>query len=147
MQLCTPFKKWNVHLATMKQVFQFHKHYFFLALLLFVTEILIAVYAHDDIIRPYFGDYLVVILLYCSLKAFVNIPVLPACILVLLFSYLMEMLQYFQLVQRLGLQQSDLAKTVLGNSFAWTDIVAYTAGIVTVYFVEKYRISVSGKNS
>ena len=130
----------------MKQLFRFNKHYFFLAILLFVTEILIAVYAHDDIIRPYFGDYLVVILLYCSLKAFVSISILPACILVLLFSYLIEILQYFQLVQRLGLQQSELANTVLGNSFAWADIVAYTAGILTVYFVEKYRISVSGKN-
>jgi hypothetical protein len=130
----------------MSNLFRFQRRYFILAIILFITEILIAVYAHDDIIRPYFGDYLVVMLLYCTLKAFVNVPILPACIAVLLFSFVIEALQYFQLVQRLGLQQSDLANTVLGNSFAWMDIVSYTAGIITVYSIEIYRISVSRKN-
>ena len=49
----------------------FNKTYFLLALLLLLAEVLIALYLHDALIRPYGGDFLVVILLYCFVKSFV----------------------------------------------------------------------------
>ena len=101
-----------------------------------MTEVLIALYLNDGIIRPYFGDFLVVILIYCFVKSFVNIPVIKTCAGVLLFSYFVEMTQYFKLVKWLGLQHSKLAVVVLGNAFAWTDMVAYTLGIGTILLVE-----------
>jgi hypothetical protein len=115
----------------------FNKRYFLFAILLFIIEILIAVYAHDPIIRPYVGDFLAVILLYCLVKAFLKIPVMPAAIAVLLFSYVLETLQYFNLVHRLGLGHSKLATIVIGSSFEWIDLIAYTAGIATVLLIEK----------
>ena len=121
----------------MAGIFQFQKHYFILAVLLFVIEIFIAVYVHDRVIRPYLGDYLVVMMLYCFLRSFANISVFPACILVLLFSYLVEFVQYFRLIEFLGLQHSRLATTVLGNSFEWIDLIAYSAGIATVLCIER----------
>jgi hypothetical protein len=117
----------------------FNKRYFLLVLLLFVIEVLIALYAHDPIIRPYIGDLLVVILLYCFLKAFVKIRVLPAAIGVLGFSYVIETLQYFNLVDRLGLGHSSLARVVIGSSFEWIDLIAYTAGIAIVLIIESRR--------
>ncbi len=48
-----------------KTLFKFHRKYFFSTLLLFATEIFIAAYLHDAVIRPYGGDFLVVILIYC----------------------------------------------------------------------------------
>jgi uncharacterized membrane protein len=42
-------------------MFRFHKTYFLLAVLLFVIELLIALYLHDRFIRPHVGDFLVVI--------------------------------------------------------------------------------------
>jgi hypothetical protein len=123
----------------MAGIFQFQKHYSFLAVLLFVIEVLIAVYIHDRVIRPYLGDYLVVMMLYCFLRSFIKISVFPACILVLLFSYLVELVQYFHLVEILGLQHSTLVTTVLGNSFEWIDLIAYSAGIATVLFIERVR--------
>ena len=121
----------------MAGIFQFQKHYFILGFLLFVIEIFIAVYVHDRVIRPYLGDYLVVIMLYCFLRSFANISIFPACILVLLFSYLVEFVQYFRLIEFLGLQDSRLATTVLGNSFEWIDLIAYSAGIATVLCIER----------
>ena len=38
------------------------------ALLLFLIELFIALFVHDTFVRPYFGDVLVVILLWCIIK-------------------------------------------------------------------------------
>ena len=117
-------------------MFTFKARYFIAAILLLVIEILIALYIHDNIVRPYIGDYLVVILLYCVLKSFVRMPVLPAAIFVLLFSYIIETLQYFRIVEILGLQNSTVASTVIGTSFEWIDIIAYTSGVITILIIE-----------
>lgn len=123
----------------MTNTFKFQKRYFILAVLLFLTELLIVAYAHDNIIRPHVGDFLVVIFLYCTLKSFWNAPPLRVAIAVLIFSYIIEILQYFHLVNRLGLQNSRLATIVLGSQFEWMDLVAYTAGIGAVLYAEKLR--------
>ena len=117
--------------------FHFNKPYFIIALLIFFTEIIIALYVHDNFIRPYFGDFLVVILIYCFLKSFFKIRVLPLAIGVLLFSYVVETLQYYKLVTMLGLQHSKLARIIIGTSFEWIDIVSYTVGIAVVILVER----------
>lgn len=117
-------------------MFKFQKSYFFLFLLLFITEVIIAVFVHDDFIRPYVGDFLVVILIYCFVKAWIDVPVKATAIAVLLFAYTVEVLQYFNLVKHLGLQHSKLANIVIGNSFAWSDMIAYTLGILLVLLLE-----------
>ncbi len=122
---------------------KFQKSYFIIAVSLFVTEVLIALYLHDEIIRPYFGDVLVVILLYCFVKSFLNIPVAIAAFSVLLFSYLIETLQYFHIIHYLGLDRSALASTIMGNYFTWVDILAYTLGISIVLCIE--WLMVTGK--
>lgn len=118
---------------------RFHKGYFMFTVILFITEVLIALFLHDSFVRPYVGDFLVVILIYCFVKNFLNISVIKLAIATLLFAYLVEMLQHFQLVNYLGLQNSQLAKTILGSSFEWSDMLAYTLGIILVVLVEKYR--------
>jgi len=122
---------------TMNSIFKFTLRYFIFTVILLVTEICIAMFVHDTIIRPYIGDLLVVILIYCIVRAFFNTPVLPTAIAVLVFSFAVEITQYFHLIRWLGLQHSRLASVVLGNSFAWMDLVLYTAGIIIVLVVEK----------
>ncbi|MDD2674586.1 MAG: DUF2809 domain-containing protein [Flavobacterium sp.] len=80
-----------------------------------MTEIAIALYVHDDFIRPYFGDFLVVILLYCFVKSFIKFSVLAATNIVLIFSFGIEIAQYFNMVEKLGLQHSKIARVVLGE--------------------------------
>jgi len=101
-------------------------------------EIFIAARMDDPIIRPYGGDFLVVILLYCMVRTVLHTPVLPTALAVLLFAYLIETLQYFRLADRLGLKPHSIPRTLVGDYFTWTDIISYTLGIITVIILERY---------
>ena len=120
----------------MSSILKFNRVYFLLVIVLFGIEILIAKYAHDHIIRPYVGDTLVVMLIYCFVKSFLDTPYLITALAVLVFSFLIETLQYFHIVHILGLEKSTIARIVIGTSFAWEDIVAYTLGIAIVIYIE-----------
>ena len=118
---------------------KFQLKYFIPAAILFLIEVLIALFVHDNFIRPFVGDVLVVILIYCFIKSFFNLPVIITAIAVLLFSYLIEVLQYFNIVKILGLQNSNVARVVIGTSFEWTDLIAYTLGIALVILLDKNK--------
>lgn len=120
----------------MSRILKFNWTYFIIALVLFFIELLIVKYVHDQIIRPYFGDFLFVIFIYCSIKSLFDTSYLKTAIGVLIFSFLLEILQYFNFVNLIGLGHSELARTVIGTSFEWIDLIAYTLGIVFVIFVE-----------
>jgi len=117
-------------------MFRFYRSYFLFTLLLLTAEFLIGLYVHDAFIRPYGGDFIVVILIYCFVKTFVDMPVLPAAGLVLCFSYAVEFSQYFHLVDHLGLQNSKTARLLLGTSFSVIDLLLYTLGALLVILVE-----------
>lgn len=116
---------------------KFNKRYFVIATLLFITEVIIALYVNDNFIRPYVGDYLVVILIYTAIRSIFKARTIPLSIGVLIFAYVVEFSQYFNLIGLLHLSKDKLAQNVMGNSFAWNDIMAYTLGIITVIFAEK----------
>lgn len=116
---------------------RFSPFYFVLALVLFVTEVAIALYIHDKLVRPYMGDVLVVLLIYCFVRSFFAFSVTTTVAAVLLFSFVIETLQYLNLVKVLGLENSRLATTVLGSSFSWEDLVAYTVGATIILLAEK----------
>jgi hypothetical protein len=122
-------------------MFSFNKKYLILSLLLFITEVLIALYIRDSFIRPYFGDFLVVILLYCMVRSFWNFPVPVIVGGVLALAYLLETLQYFRLVERLNLGNSAIAKTLIGTDFAWGDMLAYTLGGIMILLLERKQFS------
>jgi hypothetical protein len=124
-----------------KNVLNFNKNYFGLAVLIFTIEVLIALFVRDHFVRPYFGDVLVVILIYCFIKSFLRLPVFPVAIVVLIFSFTIEFLQYLNIVEKLGLEKSTIARTVIGTLFEWVDLLAYIVGIVIVLAVEKHRMN------
>ncbi len=117
----------------------FNLKFFLFTIILFVVEVLIALYVRDAFFRPYFGDYLVVMLIYCAVRTFIKIKPLPAAVGVLLFAYTVELLQYFNIVERLGLSHSQLARTVIGFGFEWWDMLAYKLGIITIIILENTR--------
>jgi DNA integrity scanning protein DisA with diadenylate cyclase activity len=119
-------------------MFRFNRTYLILAVILFFIEVYIALYVHDAIVRPYVGDLLVVILIYCFVKAFVNTPPLKTAMGVLIFAYIVELSQYLKLIKLLGLEKSRLANMIIGNSFEWIDMIAYTLGAVIVVAAEYY---------
>ena len=115
---------------------RFQVRYFLISLLLLGVEVFIAACMHDSVIRPYGGDFLVVILLYCVVRSFFDLPVLPVAVGVLLFAYLLEAGQYFGLADRLGFKGPSWMRVLLGSYFTWTDILIYTLGILSVLGLE-----------
>ena len=77
---------------------------------LFVVETLIALFVRDAFIRPYMGDVLVVILIYCFVRMFITRPLRWLPLWIFLFACCIETLQYLQLVTLLGLQNCTLAR-------------------------------------
>lgn len=114
----------------------FNLRFFLLSILFFVTEVLIALYVKDNFVRPYVGDYLVVMLIYCAVRTFIKANPVKVAIAVLLFAYMVEVLQYFRIVDRLGLSGNQVAKTVIGYGFEWLDMLAYTLGVLTILLAE-----------
>ena len=115
---------------------KFHRNYFIWSMLLLATETAIAVFFKTGFIRHTFGDFLVVILLYCLIKSFWNAQPLTIGIIVLLIAYIIELLQLFNLLEYLNLTNSSTAKIILGNTFQFSDLVAYTLGILAILFIE-----------
>ena len=124
--------------ANKKQpILRFSIKYFLLFVLIFVIEVIIALYIRDKIIRPYGGDVLVVVLIYCFVKAFLNIKTLYLAIGVLLFAYAIEIGQYFNFVELMHLENYKAMRIILGTSFSWGDMLAYTIGAVFCVLLDK----------
>lgn len=117
-------------------MFKFNKTYFLFFIALFLVEASIAYFLKDGFIRHTFGDFLVVIMLYCFLKSFLNIQPFIIAIFVLCVSFCIEYLQYFNVLEGLGLENNSVAKLVLGNTFHLGDLLAYLFGVLFVLGIE-----------
>ncbi len=116
---------------------RFNSYYFFWSILLFLIEFYIALYVRDDFIRPYVGDVLVVILVYALVRAFFKYSIITTAMGVLIFAFGVEILQYFKIVEVLGLGSSAIARTIIGTTFVWEDLIAYSVGIVILICLER----------
>lgn len=116
---------------------RFNTYYCAWSIILFLIELYIALYIDDNFIRPYIGDLLVVILIYAIVRAFFKVSIMTAAIGVLIFSFAVEVLQSFKIVEILGLGASQLARTIIGTTFSWEDLVAYSIGIIILLCFEK----------
>lgn len=113
--------------------------YSIFALALLITEILIALFVKDRFIRPFFGDYLAVFFVYCSLRAFIRTnSYQKIALLSLLISYFVEFLQYFKFIEITGLAKYKVLAVVIGNSFSWYDMLAYTLAYFSILILEKH---------
>lgn len=106
--------------------------YFTLFIALFFVETLIAIFLNDKFIRPYGGDIIVEWLVYCFVRIFIpeKYKLLP--LYVFIFSVLIEISQYFKLVEVLGLQGNPILRTMIGNTFNWNDIWCYAVGCILI---------------
>ncbi|RZM76166.1 DUF2809 domain-containing protein [Leptolyngbya iicbica LK] len=112
-------------------------YYLAWTVLLLLIELGIALFVDDDFIRPYVGDVLVVILIYAWVRAFFKVAILPAALGVLVFAFGVEILQFLNIVEVLGWESSAIARTVIGTTFSWEDLVAYTVGVGLLLGAEK----------
>ncbi|MEH2110947.1 ribosomal maturation YjgA family protein [Nostoc sp.] len=114
----------------------FNKKYFYFTAILFLIEVCIAVFVNESFIRPFIGDVLVVILIYCFVRTFSNIHSSIVALSAFAFSCTIEILQYFNFVNTLGLQKYKILAVALGSVFDWKDIIAYGIGTITVLWLE-----------
>lgn len=117
----------------------FNKTYLFLTILFFSVEVFIALFLEDKLIRPFVGDTLVVILIYCFLRIFLNFSYWKTALGVLIFAFVIETLQYFDFVKLIGFENNRIISTALGRTFAWLDFAAYLVGFGLILFFEKIR--------
>lgn len=104
--------------------------------ILFVIELLIALFVHDNFIRPYVGDVLVVVLLYTFVRIFLPEGVRLLPLYIFLFAAGVEVLQYFRIAEVLGLSDNKILSVVVGSVFDWKDIVCYGVGCVMLFVYE-----------
>ena len=108
-------------------------------LLLLLIEVIIALYVHDDFIRPYVGDILVVIVIY----TFIRIIIPEKCKLIPLYIFIfatgVELLQLANIVEILGVADNKFLKILIGSVFDIKDIVCYAVGCVILCMYEWVR--------
>lgn len=119
--------------------------YLIATLVFFVTELLIALFVHDKFIRPYVGDVLVVVLIYTFIRIFIPEKVRLLPVYIFLFAATVEVLQYFRIVEILGLSGNRILSVVIGSVFDVKDIVCYGVGCGILGAYEWIRLHNAGK--
>ena len=124
----------------------FKPGYFLLTLALLIVEVLIALYVRDAVIRPYGGDFLVMLLIYSFLRTFVDRSRTTIALATLAFAFAVEFAQLFHLVDLLGLTGNRLAETVIGTGFSFLDLLAYVLGTATAYLLDSRAYNPTADN-
>ncbi len=117
-------------------MFQFNLKYLLFTIIFFLTELVIALFIKDIVIRPFVGDVLVVALVYCFLRIFLQLDYRKLAFGVLLFAFSIEILQYFDYVKLLGLENNRVLSVAMGRTFERLDFVAYFAGFLLIILFE-----------
>ena len=116
--------------------FIFSLKYLLLTIILFLVELSIALFVKDRVIRPFVGDVLVVCLIYCFFRIFLQAKYWKVAFGVLLFACLIETLQYFDYVKILGLENNRILSVAMGRTFEWLDFGAYLTGFLLILLTE-----------
>lgn len=114
---------------------RFHFGYFSLTVVLLLVEVLIAKYVQGWV-RSYFGDVLVVMLIYAAIMTVMNLHRYWVILATLLFAFTIETLQYFKLAEWLGFEKGSLGYIILGNTFSVEDLLCYALGCLIVLWIE-----------
>lgn len=113
-----------------------NKRYLSVFFILLIVEIFIALFINDNFIRPYIGDILVVIVIYALIRGLIakKIKFLPLYIFI--FGALVEIMQYFNIVKILHLENDRFFTILIGTSFDIKDIICYLIGSLILIILE-----------
>lgn len=113
------------------------KIYLSIAFLLFCAVVIIAFTLQAGLLRTWGGDLLVVMLIYFFFRAFLRSQPWKIAIGTLVFAFVIEISQYFRLIYRLGMEDDLVARLILGNTFQWSDFLAYTLGVLLALLIDE----------
>lgn len=111
--------------------------YIVLTVILLAVEVVIALFVHDRLIRPYIGDILVVVVVYTFIRIWIPDSVWLLPLYVFFFATAVEISQYFNLVELLGVSDNRFLRILLGTSFDVKDILCYAVGCLLIWAVER----------
>ena len=118
------------------RVFTRKRAAFFACFVLLLTcEVLIALFVHDRFVRPYIGDVLVVIVIYCLVRTVFPEGIRPLPLYVFAFAAGTELLQLFGLVELFPPEQR-IIRTIVGSTFDLIDILCYAVGCGVILVFE-----------
>lgn len=103
----------------------------------FILEVLIALFINDSFIRPFGGDILVTVLLCLFFRAFFPVKTKLLPVYVFLFAVAVEICQYFDIVKLLGFENNAFISTIVGRSYSFIDIICYGVGCVAFFIIEQ----------
>ena len=101
----------------MKIAFNFK--YFMACMVTLATIITIAIFIKVEFVRHHFGDILIVLFIYYFIRIFLRNRIKFLWLNIFAFAVLVEAMQYWGLVYKLGLGDSRLARVIIGVTFDW----------------------------
>lgn len=112
------------------------KIYALLFAALMLTEILIAAFVKGGFVRSYLGDVFITLLICFFVQALFKKRIRFLPLYVFIFSVIVEVCQYFDLVKLLGLENYRLISVWFGRSFSFYDIICYAVGCALFFAVD-----------
>lgn len=104
--------------------------YIILLVLIIAVEFVIALTQHNNLLRYYGGDVIIVWAVYCLVQSILggknNRYIVH--IGVLIFAFFVEFLQYIHIVELMGLGKIQFFRVLIGTSFAVEDLLSYAIG-------------------
>ena len=113
--------------------------YLIATIILLCIEVMIALFVHDNFIRPYIGDVLVVIVIYAFIRIFIPAKYKLLPLYIFLFAALVEVLQFLRIVELLGLSDNRFFAVLIGSTFDIKDIICYGVGCILLGLYEYYH--------
>lgn len=98
---------------------------------------IVVFFSETRFIRGTLGDVLVVVLIYNAARSVSKLRPGTCALLTLGFAFAVEISQLFNLIELLGLGSSRVARLILGTTFDYWDLVAYSAGCALALLVDR----------
>jgi hypothetical protein len=93
-----------------------------------------------NFINIWIGDYLWAIMLYCAtMVIFLNFNKKKTSIALIVFCWLIESSQLWHTPWLDAFRNTTFGGLLLGHGFLWSDIMAYTAGVLSAYWIDEYK--------
>lgn len=112
--------------------------YFIVFIVIFLSEVIITLFINDKFIRPYIGDILVMVLMYTFIKSFIKKEIILLPVYLFMFATFVEVIQYFNILQLIGLENNKILSIILGSTFDIKDILCYLIGSI-ILLIYEYR--------
>lgn len=106
----------------------------FLSILHFlICLIIVKIFRYSSFIRGFLGDVFFMGLMFYSLKSIYDFNKEKLLLNLLFLAYIVEISQYFKILEYLNLSNNAFLKLLFGATFDAMDLIAYTIGTFLIW--------------